>query len=95
MTEVSPITDLDQVEMNHVYQMIKSPGWKIFSDKILSSWLVNIRNEIENPNSSREEDLIQKGSAKAIRMTAAYSEEIIRVYEQHLTNNERNGNETI
>ena len=64
-------------DLNKIYNMIRTESWKIFTEKIIKSWLYTVNGMLTNIENTRETDLILKGNAQVLSNIIAF-ESILR-----------------
>ena len=64
-------------DLNKIYNMIRTESWKVFTDKIIKSWLYTVNGMLTNIENTRETDLILKGNAQVLSNIIAF-ESILR-----------------
>lgn len=64
-------------DLNKIYNMIRTESWKVFTEKIIKSWLYTVNGMLTNIENTRETDLILKGNAQVLSNIIAF-ESILR-----------------
>lgn len=74
--------ELTSQETNDLYAMVCSPGWRVFSDKVLEAWKQDLFIILSNPENTRDSDCCFKGSIETIYNTISYEHVIKQKVEE-------------
>ena len=75
--DISMDISIANEDLNKIYNMIRTESWKVFTEKIIKSWLYTVNGMLTNIENTRETDLILKGNAQVLSNIIAF-ESILR-----------------